>query len=98
MSPSGQVTPGAGANNCGSKMHPTILIIRPEEAAIRFEQELIARFGVGLRSVRAPVMRLEFLSPKVNWPTVKTLLFTSDERFSLLSINNRALGEDSGSM
>lgn len=58
-------------------MQPTILIIRPEEAAIRFEQELMARFVSDLRTVRAPVMRMEFLSPQVGWASIKTLIFTS---------------------
>ncbi|SLN62928.1 uroporphyrinogen-III synthase [Roseovarius albus] len=58
-------------------MLPTILIIRPEEAAIRFEQELIARFGADLRILRAPAMRMEFLSPQVKWVSINTLVFTS---------------------
>ncbi|WP_120500503.1 uroporphyrinogen-III synthase [Roseovarius sp. EL26] len=69
-------------------MHPTILIIRPDAAAIRFERELHARFGSDLPVLRAPVMQIEHLTPSIDWRGVTTLLFTSHvavQAFALLT-------------
>ena len=53
------------------------LILRPEEAAVRFEQEIHARFGAEYPTLRAPLMCMEPVTPKIDWLSFATLIFTS---------------------
>lgn len=58
-------------------MPPTVLITRPEEAGLRFADQLRARWGCGIAVVLSPLMRIEYLDRLPELDGITGLIFTS---------------------
>lgn len=58
-------------------MAVTILITRPEDAALAFADQVRARLGCGVRVVISPLMEMVYLSDIPPLDNIRTLIFTS---------------------